>query len=450
MLLVASYVFYGTWNWKFLSLIFISTTFDYICGIKIHESTEIKKRKAFLFLSILGNLSILGFFKYYNFFASSLGGLLDYFGVSVELSILNFILPVGLSFYTFKAMSYAIDIYRKEIEPARKFLDFALYVSFFPQLIAGPIEKTNQLLPQIVATRKLKLTWFYEGCYLIFWGLFQKVFIADNLARIVNPVFAGPTYNGATVLLAIYAFAFQIFCDFAGYSNIARGLGRLMGFDIMVNFRMPYFSTNPREFWQRWHISLSTWLRDYLYIPLGGNRKGVIRTCRNLFLTMLLGGLWHGAAWTFVIWGAYHGILLVLQRIFQPLIKTFSFHNIIITKIWHLIRIIFFFQVICVGWLIFRARSISQVLEMLNSLFFNFSITPDVIHMLFYFIFFIFFLLTIQIFQYIYDDLMVVLKWPTYAKTSFVLIISYLFIYVMALGEDALIGGGRDFIYFQF
>jgi len=308
MLLVASYVFYGTWDWRFLSLIVISTIIDYYCGIKIDEITDAKKRKQFLAISIVANLSMLGFFKYFNFFAENLQALCCFFGFQVQPHFLNIILPVGISFYTFQTMSYTIDIYKGQLKPTRKFFDFALFVSFFPQLVAGPIERASHLLPQILSKRKVTIDKFCEGCYLIFWGLFLKVFVADNLARLVDPIFASdPPYNGVKVLLGLYAFAFQIFGDFAGYSNIARGLGKCMGFDIMVNFNLPYFVTNPSDFWRRWHISLSTWLRDYLYIPLGGNKKGTLFTYRNLAITMFLGGLWHGAAWTFIIWGAYRG-----------------------------------------------------------------------------------------------------------------------------------------------
>jgi D-alanyl-lipoteichoic acid acyltransferase DltB (MBOAT superfamily) len=267
MLLVASYVFYGSWDWRFLSLILISTFLDYLCGIKIHQSPDQRHRKIFLILSVCGNLSILGFFKYYDFFATSLGNLLGVLGLQIHPGLIHVILPVGISFYTFQTMSYTINIYRGRLKPTHHFFDFALFVAFFPQLVAGPIEWARNLLSQILKPRRVTLEKFYEGCYLIFWGLFQKMFVADNLARVVDPVFASAApYNGLQVLIALYAFAFQIFCDFAGYSNIARGLGKCMGIDLMVNFNLPYFATNPREFWRRWHISLSIWLRDIPWI----------------------------------------------------------------------------------------------------------------------------------------------------------------------------------------
>jgi len=446
MLLVASYIFYGAWNWKFLSLILISTMLDYYCSLSIHESENTRKRNFFLALSIIGNLSILGFFKYFNFFAASLHSLLAAFGFSVEMRLLHIILPVGISFYTFQTLSYTIDVYKKQMEPTRKFLDFALFVSFFPQLVAGPIERAKHLLPQILLPRTLSPTKFYEGCYLVLWGLFMKIFVGDNLARMVNPVFAGTApYAGINVLLALYAFAFQIYCDFAGYSNIARGLGKMMGFDIMVNFNLPYISTNPREFWQRWHISLSTWLRDYLYIPLGGNRRNSAMTYRNLAITMLLGGLWHGAAWTFVLWGAYQGVLLIIHRLSQPVLaKIPSPKNFFINKIWFLARVIFFFHITCLGWLIFRAQSLKQVFDMLKALFGNFIISgsltllPSLSTLLYY----LWLLLLIEYVCYKKNDFYAVFRWPVWARSLMYIVMYFLFL--------SGVKSGQEFIYFQF
>jgi len=447
MLLLASYIFYGSWDWRFLSLILISTILDYICGIKIHESSNTKRRKLFLFLSVFGNLSILGFFKYFGFFAASLTNLLSFFGFSIEPHFLQIILPVGISFYTFQTMSYTIDIYRNRMEPTRRFFDLALFVAFFPQLVAGPIERAKHLLPQILSPRKLSLDKFYEGCHLIFWGLFLKVFIADNLARIVTPTFGvGPPYNGVEVTLALYAFAFQIFCDFAGYSNIARGLGKCMGFDIIINFNLPYFATNPREFWQRWHISLSTWLGDYLYIPLGGNRKGSLLTYLNLGITMLLGGLWHGASWTFIIWGAYHGILLIVHRLIAPLLEGIRLiKNVFLAKVWFIVRVFFFFNLVSLGWLIFRAQSVTQAYNMLKSVVFNFELTPSIglEYMALQIAFFVGFLLIIQIVQYWKNDLMIIRKSNPIIRASFYFVYFYLFIIYGA-------ASGQEFIYFQF
>jgi len=333
------------------------------------------------------------------------------------------------------------------MEPTRKFFDFALFVAFFPQLVAGPIERARHLLPQMIFPRKVTLDKYYEGCYLIFWGLFMKVFVADRLAMIVDPVFDsnGP-YPGGQVLLAMYAFSFQIFCDFAGYSNIARGLGKLMGFDIMVNFNCPYFATNPRAFWQRWHISLSTWLRDYLYIPLGGNRKGPIITCRNLAITMLLGGLWHGANWTFLVWGTYQGALLIIHRLLRPFLEKIpDIQNTVLKSIWFYIRVIFFFQLISLGFLIFRATDISQWVTMLKSLFsgFAFTLTGESQDILWRMVSALWLLLILQYMQYKKRDLLYVFRinWVTKGVIYFVM---------MWLIAHASAGYAKPFIYFQF
>ena len=449
MLLLASYVFYGSWDWRFLSLILASTVLDYICGIKIHESRDDRRRKWFLCFSIIGNLSILGFFKYFDFFATSFQSLLGLFGLSVQPHLLRVILPMGISFYTFQTMSYTIDIYRREMEPTRKFFDFALFVAFFPQLVAGPIERARHLLPQMLAPRKMSLDKFYNGCCLIFWGLFLKIFVADNLARIVDPVFAEvPPYNGLKVLLALYAFAFQIFSDFAGYSSIARGLGKCMGFEIMINFNLPYFSTNPQEFWRRWHISLSNWLRDYLYIPLGGNRKGTVITYRNLAITMLLGGLWHGAAWTFITWGAYHGAILIIYRILKPFFEKKSFSKgALIGKAWFWVKVVFFFHLMCLGWLIFRAQSMTQVFQMMQSLFINFYEFQlvrgiSIMHSAAIIVSCVWLVLIIQLIQHWKNDLMVVYKWPA----ALIAVIHAIMFYLIVLHGTP----GYKFIYFQF
>jgi len=375
MLLVASYVFYGAWNWKFLSLIAISTLVDYFCGLKIYEEDNKTKRKALLFISIATNLLILGIFKYFNFFSSSLQSLVTYLGLPFDPKTLSIILPVGISFYTFQSMSYTIDIYKGEVQPTRKLTEFALFVAYFPQLVAGPIERAKNLLPQILSERQMNWGKFSDGCFLILWGFFQKVFVADNLGRLVGPVFQYPSlFDGSVYLVAVYGFAFQIYCDFAGYSNIARGLSKCMGIDIMINFNFPYFSSNPTDFWRRWHISLSTWLRDYLYIPLGGNRKGGLCTIRNLALTMLLGGLWHGAAWTFVVWGAYHGILLIVYRILNPIMRKLdSLRGLILRNFVSGVKVIIFFHLVCMGWLLFRAESLTQAYNMLLGIFYNFN-----------------------------------------------------------------------------
>ncbi len=303
-LLAASYFFYGFWDYRFLSLLVISTVVDFICGQKIHRAVQSQARRFWLTLSVCTNLGLLGFFKYFNFFCESFTVFLDRFGLSVSSPVLYVVLPVGISFYTFQTMSYTIDIYRRQAEPTRDFLSFALYVAYFPQLVAGPIERSTRLLPQILTCRRVDNEMISDGARLILTGYIQKVFIADSVAPYVDKAFQAP--NGlawSALLMSLYLFSIQIYCDFAGYSNIARGVSKLLGIDLMVNFRQPYLSTNITAFWRHWHISLSAWLKDYLYIPLGGNRHGRLNTYRNLMLTMLLGGLWHGASWTFVVWG---------------------------------------------------------------------------------------------------------------------------------------------------
>jgi D-alanyl-lipoteichoic acid acyltransferase DltB (MBOAT superfamily) len=440
LLLVASYVFYGAWDWRFLFLLTASALIDYAVGLAIAGTPERRKRRLFLSISICANLSILGFFKYFDFFASSLQALLSRFGIAASLPLLHVVLPVGISFYTFQSMSYGIDVYRDELKPVRNVRDFLLFVSFFPHLVAGPIMRATNLLVQVTQPRRITLRGISEGTFLIFWGLFLKIFVADNLALIVDPVFASPPpYEGATVLTALYAFAFQIYGDFAGYSNIARGLGKWMGFDLLVNFNLPYFSTNPSEFWQRWHISLSTWLRDYLYIPLGGNRQGTVRTYRNLAVTMLLGGLWHGAAWTFVAWGAYQGVLLIGHRMFRSMRGVRAPARP--TAILWLFQVIVFFHVVCLGWLLFRAQSLSQAARMVHALFFNVhGGRPSGLPML---VVVLAPLVLIEGFQFVDGDLLVPLRWRPAPRAVFYVVCFYL---LAVFGAYA----GREFIYFQF
>ncbi len=374
LLLVASYVFYAGWDWRFLSLIMISTCVDYVAGLRIHAATlaqdtgSQRRRKIWLIASICTNLCILGFFKYFNFFAESFVELTNVFGLKASPVTLHIILPVGISFYTFQTMSYTIDIYRGRMTPTRNFLDFALFVAFFPQLVAGPIERAAVLLPQITCRRRFSPGQFADGLQLIFWGLFKKVYVADNLAPFVDHGFSGASMSGGEVLCGVYAFALQIYCDFSGYSDVARGCAKCLGLELMLNFDHPYIAESPREFWHRWHISLSTWLRDYLYIPLGGNRHGTANTRRNVLLTMLLGGLWHGAAWKFILWGGYHGLLLIL---FRPVTARTPLDGHTASRrsqMARVLRILLMFHLTCLGWLIFRGQSIAQVGTMLQSL----------------------------------------------------------------------------------
>jgi len=442
LLIIASCVFYASWNWKFLFLMFISITTDYICAKYIDQNQNPRVRKNLLLTSIFVNFLILGFFKYFNFFEANIELIfkgLHLISPGVHLA-LKIILPLGISFYTFEAISYVMDVYRQVTKPATKYEDYLLFVIYFPHLIAGPIMRAKSFLPQITSPRQINLALFYEGCHLFFWGLFEKIFIADNLAKIVNPVFkAASPYSGAEVLIALYAFTFQIFCDFDGYSNMARGLGKCMGFEITINFKLPYFASNPKEFWQRWHISLSTWLRDYLYIPLGGNRKGEFRMFINLLLTMLLGGLWHGASWTFVLWGAYHGILLCGHKVLTTFDGFSKKLNFVGSKG---LTTILFFHAVVFGWLLFRSTSINQAIDMLYAMLREFH--PAVFMALFpKLLFFITPLIMVQIGQLKTQDLMWLYKIPKIIKIAAYALMTYL---VLGFG----LVRPEKFIYFQF
>ena len=375
-LLAASYYFYGSWDWRFLSLLVGSTVVDFLVGRYLGRETAPGRRKAALVLSLVFNLGMLGFFKYFEFFEESLAALGSRLGWRFDPITLDVILPIGISFYTFMTISYVIDVYRREIQPTTHLLDFALFIAYFPHLVAGPILRASLLLPQIERPRTISGGQIRSGLWLMAWGCFQKMFVADNLAPLVDTVF-GPsaTPSGADILVAAWAFAFQIYGDFAGYSNIARGVSRLMGIELNVNFLFPYFVLSPQEFWRNWHISLSTWLRDYLYIPLGGNRKGTWKTNRNLMITMALGGLWHGAAWTFVLWGLYQGAVLVIARLITHHGRAMKVH-IANSFTWSRVVLGFLmFQVTCYGWLIFRAESFDQLRRFTVLLFTEFRPT---------------------------------------------------------------------------
>ena len=316
MLLAASWLFYYSLSGWFLVLLIGTSVMDYLLGLRIDSARTDRARKGCLLVSVVVNLGLLGYFKYAGFFTAEAVRLFGAIGINLPLPVLHVILPVGISFYTFQELSYTIDIYRRELRPVRRMSDFMLYVAFFPQLVAGPIERSSRLIPQVLTERRNLRGDFSAGMYLVLSGLFRKVILADNMAGITNAIFSTPAdqLSGGECLIGIYAFAFQIYGDFSGYSAIAQGIARWMGFDLMTNFRHPYLAISPSDFWRRWHISLSTWLRDYVYIPLGGNRGSRFATYRNLLLTMFIGGFWHGAAWTFIIWGLFHGLLLCAYR----------------------------------------------------------------------------------------------------------------------------------------
>lgn len=366
LLLVASYVFYGSWNPYYASLIFFSTLIDYHAGRRIFQAETPGKRRLFLTLSVAVNLGLLGIFKYYNFFAGSLAE-----NLSWQLPIHELLLPVGISFYTFQSMSYTIDIYRRQLEPSRDFVDFALYVSFFPQLVAGPIVRAVDFLPQLTAERPFVFQQARDGLKLFIIGLFKKLVIADNLALIVDRVHADPNaYSAGDLWTSAYAFAFQIYYDFSGYSEMAIGLALVLGFRFPENFRRPYCAVNVSEFWRRWHISLSSWLRDYLYIAMGGSRASRIVTLRNLMLTMVLGGLWHGANWTFIVWGFLHGSFLVVHRLFQSLCERVP----VLQELGQTVFLRFFYILLTfhcwtLSMVYFRAADLDQANEMLARMF---------------------------------------------------------------------------------
>ncbi len=454
LLLVGSYYFYGCWDWRFLSLIVLSTIIDYVCGRLLDRRTASSEaprnykysnrtRKWILGISLVSNLGILAFFKYFDFFVESGAAFLSAIGLPLELSLLHLILPVGISFYTFQTLSYTIDVYRGELRAERNLLTFSVFVAFFPQLVAGPILRAKSFLPQVASPRDLSTDRCYSGFALLFWGLFKKVVIADNLAHLVDPVFSsgeGP-YNLSTVLLGVYAFTIQIYCDFSGYSDMARGIARMMGFDIPLNFNLPYFSSSPSEFWHRWHISLSSWLRDYLYIPLGGNRKGPRRTQINLLLTMALGGLWHGAAWTFVFWGVYHGLLLMIYRILKPVTDWLGERggkHLMPAR--RLVAVTIFFHFTCLGWLIFRAESIDQIGAMLGGLINITQLTWDGYGSL---LICIAPLALMQAIQWTNDDLEPMYHWPAPIRG---LVYCLMFYALVLFAGDY----GKPFIYFQF
>lgn len=318
LLLVASYFFYACWDYRFLFLLIFSTMLDYYTGIKIHEAENQHRRKTWLCASIIINLGFLGVFKYYNFFAESFSDALNLVGVHTDFWVLQVILPVGISFYTFHGLSYVIDIYNRKIKPERNVVDYSVFVSFFPLLVAGPIERATHLLPQLKRKRSFNYVIAVDGLRQILWGLFKKIVIADNCAEYANMMFAFPSdYSGSTLVLGALFFTFQIYCDFSGYSDIALGTARLFGIDLLRNFAFPYFSRDIAEFWRRWHISLSSWFRDYLYIPLGGSRGGTLQKVRNVFIIFIVSGFWHGANWTFIVWGLLNAIFILPSVLFN-------------------------------------------------------------------------------------------------------------------------------------
>ena len=459
LLLIASYYFYAAWDWRFLGLLVASTIVDFCCGLYMASRESRRARKAALVASIAFNLSMLGFFKYFNFFADNLHALFGLVGWRVDFITLRVLLPIGISFYTFITMSYVIDVYRRHVEPTRNFVDFAVFVAYFPHLVAGPILRASVLLPQIVSRRTITREQVVEGLWLTGWGFFKKMFVADNLARVVDSVFTAGRYpSGFEVLLGVYAFAFQIYGDFSGYSDIARGISKLMGIELNVNFRFPYFVRAPQEFWQNWHISLSTWLRDYLFLPLSYSFSRTLDGVRWLGLrddfwiyaaattiTMLLGGLWHGAAWNFVLWGAYQALLLVSFTLLAGRRRrrraTRGWRASPLTKA---AAIVGMFHLTCYGWLIFRSRSIGQIGELTADLVARFNPSGAALSALgLPLLFYAGPLLVVHAFEAAHDDLAVVFRWPLLVRYS---VYAAMFYLIVLFGDFA----GTQFIYFQF
>jgi len=377
-LLLASYLFYGLWDWRFLFLIFASTLVDFIIGQAIYNSNSDKKRKTWLWFSVIFNVGLLGFFKYYNFFIDSWVDFISVFGYDLKSSwTLQIILPVGISFYTFQTMSYSLDIFYKRLKPTKDFISFAIFVSFFPQLVAGPIERASNLLSQITTKRTFDSKQCTEGLKLILWGMFKKVVIADSIAPIVDDIFANYTdYPASTLILGVSLFSFQVYGDFSGYSDIAIGTSKLFGIELMSNFKFPTFSRNVAEYWQRWHVSLSTWFRHYIYIPLGGNRVGKIKSIRNIIIIFLVSGFWHGANWTFIVWGAIHAVLYIpvflmgRNRIYM---NTVVAENRWFPSLTEIAQIILTFSLVTFSRVFFRSESITDAFGFIKQIISNFN-----------------------------------------------------------------------------
>jgi len=451
LLLVASYIFYGWWDWRFLGLIVFSSFVDYYVGIGLGNTDDPKKRKMLLWVSVLVNLGFLGFFKYYNFFAESFANAFTLFGSHIDPARLDIVLPVGISFYTFQTMSYSIDVYRKKLKPTKDMVAFFAFVSFFPQLVAGPIERATNLLPQFYKKREFEYAKAVDGMRQILWGLFKKVVIADNAAMYANEIFNNyGDYQGSTLFLGAVFFAFQIYGDFSGYSDIAIGTSRLFGFNLMQNFAFPYFSRDIAEFWRRWHISLSTWFRDYLYIPLGGSRGGIWMKVRNTFIIFIVSGFWHGANWTFLVWGFLNALyflpLLLLKRNrmntdtvaeerYLPTLKEFF-------------QMAFTFFITVIAWVFFRADNVTQAMQIVRNIFsFEFFQIPEVPQStnVFKYAFTFIFLFIFLIFEWLHRN-----KSYGFALNNSNKLLNWA-LYLLFFSSIFLFGGEQqEFIYFQF
>jgi|TARA_B110000459_G_scaffold43240_1_gene47492 alginate O-acetyltransferase complex protein AlgI len=442
LILISSYVFYGWWDWRFLFLIFMSTVVDYFVALSIENNSDSKKRKRILYISVFFNLALLGVFKYFNFFIDSWVDFISIFGYNIENTwSLKIILPVGISFYTFQTMSYSLDVYRRELKTTKDFISFASFVSFFPQLVAGPIERASHLLPQILNKRKFSYIQSVEGLRLILWGLFKKVVIADSLSLLVNPIFDNYlNLNGGVLLLGLIYFSFQIYCDFSGYSDIAIGTAKLFGIELRSNFIFPYFSRDIAEFWRRWHISLSSWFKDYLFIPLGGSKKGKWMSIRNVFIIFIVSGFWHGANLTFIIWGLSHSMLYLIlslrnqNRRFTTVIVA---ENSLFPSLKECYQITITFLSVMLTWVFFRSDSVTDAFLYLLRMFTDIAF-PNVYRS-----------------GFIYVILIVLFDWwnrkderkPLNINSFYFRWTSYVILIILILGHS---GQKNEFIYFQF
>jgi len=450
LIVIASYIFYGWWDWHFLFLIIFSTVIDYSIGYKLSTEVNKLKRKILLWTSIIVNLGFLGVFKYYNFFLDNFVSAFSFFGIDIQSNSLNIILPVGISFYTFQTLSYSIDIYKRKLEPTTDFIAFAAFVCFFPQLVAGPIERATNLLPQFFKKRKFNYNKAVDGLRQILWGLFKKIVIADNCAKYANEIFNNSSeMNGSTLVLGAIFFTFQIYGDFSGYSDIAIGTSRLFGFDLKQNFAFPYFSRDIAEFWRRWHISLNTWFRDYLYIPLGGSRGGKWMKIRNTFTIFIVSGFWHGANWTFIAWGALNAIYFLPSMLTNTNRKNLDTvaENKLLPSVKEFFQMLSTFILTVFAWIFFRSENIGHAFEyikeifstsLFNSIDINFKIVELIIFPLI-----LFFLIVEWIGRdktHALNSILLknnqIIRWPFY----FILIFS---IFLMGTKE-------QEFIYFQF
>lgn len=446
LLLIASYFFYSCWDWRFLFLLMFSTGLDYFTGLKIYRAETKKAKKTWLWISIVVNLGFLGFFKYYNFFIDSFASLLQSFGLQPNIPTLQIILPVGISFYTFHGLSYVFDIYNKKIKPTTDFINYSLFVSFFALLVAGPIERATHLLPQVENPRKFDYARATDGLRQILWGLFKKVVIADTCAVYVNMIFDNSgSYSGSTLVVGAVFFAFQIYGDFSGYSDIALGSARLFGFELLKNFSFPYFSRDIAEFWRRWHISLSSWFRDYLYIPLGGSKGGIYSKVRNTFIIFLVSGFWHGANWTFIAWGALNAIyflpLLLLNR------NRSNLEIVAQGKLFPTFReiagIIITFSLTVFAWIFFRAENLSHASQYVSTIFSTSLFQmPQVLPVYVLFLIAIFMLIEWLGREQQYGLAKIGLKWPAILRWIFYISMT---IFILFSSDKK-----QQFIYFQF